>query len=106
MPSSIMRAGLTELNSHYTTGMLDSLKKIFLGDPLKPFLEKVGEINALEEGVQKLSEEELKRSSEDFRKRLAEGGTLDDILPEAFARVREAALRALNQRPFDVQLMG
>ncbi|OGZ00253.1 MAG: preprotein translocase subunit SecA [Candidatus Liptonbacteria bacterium RIFCSPLOWO2_01_FULL_52_25] len=86
--------------------MLDSLKKIFLGDPLKPFLVKVGEINALEEGVQKLSEEELKRSSEDFRKRLAEGGTLDDILPEAFARVREAALRALNQRPFDVQLMG
>jgi preprotein translocase subunit SecA len=92
--------------------MLDSIKKIFSGNALKPFLARVEEINALEEEVKKLSEEDLKRSSEEFRKRLASpddgggGETLDDILPEAFARVREAARRTLNQRPFDVQLIG
>ncbi|HUZ92469.1 MAG TPA: preprotein translocase subunit SecA [Candidatus Paceibacterota bacterium] len=86
--------------------MLDSLKRIFSGDQLKPLREKVAEINALEEDAKKLSDEELRESSHMFRNRLSAGETLDDILPEAFARVREAARRTLGQRPFDVQLMG
>ncbi len=86
--------------------MFNSLKKVFSGNALKPLEEKVEEINALEADIQKLSDEDLKRSSEEFKKRLAGGETIEDILPDAFARVREAARRKLGQRPFDVQLVG
>ena len=72
-------------------------------DSLAPIIEK---INSFEPELQKLSEEGLKEKTADFRKRLSEGETLDDILPEAFAVAREAARRALGQRHFDVQLVG
>ncbi len=63
-------------------------------------------INALEAGTKALSDEALRARTSEFRDRLAKGETLDDILPEAFAVVREAARRTLGQRHFDVQLMG
>jgi preprotein translocase subunit SecA len=70
---------------------------------LRPNVQK---INALEPKYQPLSDEELRAQTEALRGRLAEGETLDDILPDAFAVVREAAKRTLGQRHFDVQLMG
>jgi preprotein translocase subunit SecA len=85
------------------------LSKIF-GDPnekfvknLQPIIEK---INSFEPEFEKLSAEQLKAKTVDFKERLASGQTLDDILPEAFALVREAGKRTLNQRHFDVQMIG
>src|SRR5205085_10417203 len=63
-------------------------------------------INAQEPQIQQLSDAELEGSAEMFRKRLAAGETLDDILPDAFARVREASRRFLRMRHYDVQLIG
>jgi preprotein translocase subunit SecA len=70
---------------------------------MKPIVAK---INALEADMQRLSDEQLRAKTDEFRKRLQDGQTLEDILPEAFAAVREAARRTLNMRHFDVQLMG
>ncbi|MFH1473203.1 MAG: preprotein translocase subunit SecA [bacterium] len=63
-------------------------------------------INALESEFEKLSSEEFKAKTQEFRNRLKAGETLDELLPEAFASVREAAKRTLGQRHFDVQLLG
>ncbi|MDO5555082.1 MAG: preprotein translocase subunit SecA [Clostridia bacterium] len=68
-----------------------------------PIIEK---INNLEDETSKLSDEELKNKTTLFKKRLSEGETLDEILPEAFATVREASKRVLGMRHFDVQLIG
>ena len=70
---------------------------------LKPLVAK---INALEEKMVKLSDSELRGKTEYFKKQLADGKTLDDILPEAYAVVREASKRVLGMRHFDVQLIG
>jgi preprotein translocase subunit SecA len=89
--------------------MFSYFKKIF-GTPnsrtLKSFGSIVTHINSLEPHFVKLSDEELRAQTNIFRQQLAEGKTLDDILPEAFALVREAAKRTLGQRHFDVQLIG
>jgi len=70
-------------------------------------LEKYAEqVNALEEHFEDLTDEELREETAEFRARYAAGETLDDLLPEAFAAVREAAKRTLGMRHFDVQLMG
>jgi len=66
----------------------------------------VDAVNALEPNIQGLSDDELKGQTELFRQRLAGGERLDDLLPEAFATVREAAIRTLGQRHYDVQLIG
>ncbi|NPB09685.1 MAG: preprotein translocase subunit SecA [Thermodesulfobacteria bacterium] len=66
----------------------------------------VARINELEPEVQKLSDQELRAKTDEFKERLARGETLDDLLPEAFAVVREASRRVLGMRHFDVQLMG
>jgi len=73
---------------------------------IKRLMPRVGAINALEPEMQKLSDEQLRAKTDEFRARLAQGATLDDILPEAFAVVRETGKRVLGQRHFDVQLMG
>src|SRR3954453_1775963 len=73
---------------------------------LKKLRPLVGEINALESTIQTLSDEELRGKTGEFRQRFASGETLDDLLPEAFAVVREAGWRTLNMRHFDVQLIG
>jgi len=64
------------------------------------------QINALEDSFSSLSDVELREETDRFKARLADGESLDDLLPEAFATVREAAKRTLGQRHFDVQLMG
>src|SRR3954470_8819231 len=66
----------------------------------------VARINELEPAMQALSDEDLKGKTAEFRQRRAQGETLDDLLPEAFAACREAGRRFLNMRHFDVQLMG
>src|SRR5436305_14351378 len=66
----------------------------------------VGQVNAFESAIQILSDEQLRAKTAEFRQRFAQGETLDDLLPEAFAVVREAGRRTLNMRHFDVQLIG
>src|SRR5258705_13975423 len=66
----------------------------------------VDEVNVFEPSVKPLSDERLRAKTAEFRDRLSKGETLDDLLPEAFAVVREAGRRTLNMRPFDVQLIG
>ncbi len=73
---------------------------------LKRLSKKVSEINALEESMSQLSDADLKAKTGEFRQRLADGASLDSLLPEAFAVVREAGKRVLNMRHFDVQLIG
>ncbi len=73
---------------------------------LKQYSRNVARINALEPEFAKLSDGALRGKTAEFRKRLAEGASLDDLLPEAFAVVREAGKRALRMRHFDVQLVG
>src|SRR5882762_10275569 len=73
---------------------------------VKGFDKPVAKINALEPELAKLSDEQLRAKTTEFRERLAKGETLDGLLPEAFAVVREAAKRTLGQRHFDVQLKG
>jgi preprotein translocase subunit SecA len=89
---------------------ISALAKQFFGSAnerkIKPYWAVVAKINALEPRFKAMSDEELKAMTPAFRERLAAGETLDDLLPEAFAVVREAATRTLGQRHFDVQLVG
>ena len=81
-----------------------------LGDPnareVKRHLERVADVNELEPLIEKLSDAELTAKTEELRERLRQGETLDELLVEAFAVVREAARRAIGLRPFDVQMVG
>src|SRR5947199_8076751 len=90
--------------------MIGALARKLFGTPndrrVKGYQSRVDAINALEGEIEKLSDEALKARTDSFRKELAEGKTLDDILVPAFATVREAAKRTLGQRHFDVQLVG
>ena len=90
--------------------MLDNILKKLIGSKndreLKRLWGKVQAINALEPAIQALSDEELKAKTPYFKELLAAGATLNDILPEAFAVVREASRRVLRMRHFDVQLIG
>lgn len=89
--------------------MLGLVKKIF-GDAnereVKRLLKTVEVINGLETEFEKLSDEQLQSKTVEFRERLAKGDTVDQLLPEAFATVREAAKRTLGMRHYDVQLLG
>ena len=73
---------------------------------IKTLSKRLARINALEQEYQDLSDEDLAESTVKFRARLEQGETLDDLLEEAFAVVREAGKRVLNMRHFDVQLIG
>ncbi len=73
---------------------------------VKRMSKSVGKINELESALQALSDEELQAKTPEFRERLEQGETLDDLLFEAFATVREAGVRALGMRHFDVQMIG
>ena len=89
--------------------MLDFLKKILGGGneaQLKKLKKPVDDVMALEEAYRKLTDEQLQAKTEEFRERLRKGETEDDILPEAFATVREAADRVLGLRPYRVQVLG
>lgn len=89
--------------------MANFLSKLF-GDQntrdLKPFEALVPKINALEASISPLSDAQLKAKTTEFKERLSKGESLDDLLPEAFAVVREASKRTLGQRHFDVQMIG
>ena len=82
------------------------LFKTYSEKEVKRVMPLVNQINGLEEEMSKLSDKELRGKTEYFKKQLQEGKTLDDILPEAFAVVREASKRVLGMRHFDVQLIG
>src|SRR6187401_1980661 len=90
--------------------MLDTILAKVVGTQnereLKRLRPLVAEIGALEAAMQALTDEQLRAKTVEFRERLAKGETLDDLLVEAFAVVREAAKRTLGQRPFNVQLKG
>lgn len=86
--------------------ILDKVLRIGEGRIVKKLSGLADQVNALEESFEALSDAELREETDRFRARLAEGETLDDLLPEAFAAVREASRRTLGQRHFDVQLMG
>ena len=89
--------------------IMSILSKIF-GDPNEKFIKNlqptIDKINSFEPEFEKLSAEQLKEKTKEFKERLQKGETLEDILPEAFALVREAGKRTLNQRHFDVQMIG
>lgn len=88
---------------------MNILEKIFGSHSekeIKRIMPLVEKIEALDETMQALTDEELKGKTEEFKKRLADGETLDDILPEAFAVVREAAVRTVGMKHYRVQLIG
>lgn len=82
------------------------LSSIFGGDVPKRYYKIVNKINDLEASLHAFSDADLQGKTAEFKERLAQGATLDDILPEAFATVREASRRTLGQRHYDVQLIG
>jgi len=86
--------------------VLDKLGDFGEGRKVKKLAEIAHVIGTFEPEIEELSDTELRAKSDEFKQRLADGETLDDILPEAFACVREAAKRTIGQRHFDVQLMG
>lgn len=90
--------------------MLNKLLKSLFGSKNERELKRMGKnvarINALEPAMQALSDEQLKAKTQEFRDRYQKGETLDNLLPEAFAVVREASRRVMNMRHFDVQLIG
>jgi preprotein translocase subunit SecA len=90
--------------------MLQRIGRLLSGDPIKKELDRyfqtVEDVNALEPQFEELSDEALCAKTAEFRARLAQGETLDDLLPEAFAAVREASKRTIGLRHFDVQLIG
>ncbi|MGI1657405.1 MAG: preprotein translocase subunit SecA [Desulfitobacterium sp.] len=76
------------------------------GREIKKYQKRVEVINALEPEIKALSDEQLRAKTDEFKQRLADGESLDDLLPEAFAVVREASWRVIGQRHYDVQLIG
>ncbi|MFQ5445252.1 MAG: preprotein translocase subunit SecA, partial [Nitrospinales bacterium] len=89
--------------------VLSLVKKIFGTKnerELKRLQFYVDEINALEEKIKVLTDAELKAKTEEFKERLKQGASLDDLIVESFAVVREASWRTLKMRHFDVQLIG
>ena len=90
--------------------MFQKIAKMLGGDPNKKEIEKssqlVDQINAFEPAFEALSDEGLKNKTNEFRKRLADGETLDDLLAEAFAAVREASKRTTGMRHYDIQMVG
>ena len=87
-------------------GVINKIFKSYSEKEVKRVMPIVEKINALEDEMTKLSDEELKNKTDKLKNELKEGKTLDDILPEAFAVVREASKRVLGMRHFDVQLIG
>jgi preprotein translocase subunit SecA len=86
--------------------VLNRLLRAGEGKMLKRLDSIAGHINSLEDDLVELSDAELRAKTDEFRERYADGTSLDELLPEAFAVAREAARRVLGQRPYDVQLMG
>ena len=86
--------------------IFNKIFKSYSEKEVKRIMPIVDKINSLEDEISKLTDEELKNKTNEFKEQLDNGKTLDDILPEAFAVVREASKRVLGMRHFDVQLIG
>jgi preprotein translocase subunit SecA len=86
--------------------IIDKLLRLGEGKILRELEAIAKAVNAIEDDFVKMSDDELRGMTEEFKKRLADGETLDDLLPEAFAVAREASKRVTGMRPFDVQIMG
>ncbi|MEU7832287.1 MULTISPECIES: preprotein translocase subunit SecA [unclassified Nonomuraea] len=86
--------------------ILDKILRAGEGKTLRKLKRIADQVNSIEDDFTSLSDAELRALTDEFKQRLADGETLDDLLPEAFATVREAARRVLGQRHFDVQIMG
>ncbi|MCI7551608.1 MAG: preprotein translocase subunit SecA [Actinomycetaceae bacterium] len=86
--------------------LLDKILRAGEGRTLKKLARITESVNVLEESMKELSDDELRAQTDVFRERYANGESLDDLLPEAFATVREASVRTLGMRHFDVQIMG
>ena len=86
--------------------MLSKLLRLGEGRMVKRLKKVADYVNTLSDDVEKLSDAELRAKTAEFKKRVADGEDLDDLLPEAFAVAREASWRVLSQRPFDVQEIG
>ncbi len=86
--------------------ILDKLLRIGEGKILRQLEAVAKAVNAIEDDFVAMSDEELRGMTDEFRRRLADGEDLDDLMPEAFATVREASKRVTGMRPFDVQIMG
>jgi preprotein translocase subunit SecA len=86
--------------------LLTKILRMGEGRKVKVLQQRVETVSALEPEIQKLSDADLRRKTDEFRERLAGGETLDDLLSEAFAVVREVSRRTLGMRPFDEQIMG
>ncbi|MCY9785555.1 preprotein translocase subunit SecA [Nocardiopsis sp. EMB25] len=87
-------------------GILSKLLRAGEGKTLRRLTKLKDQVNSLEEDYVDLSDEELRDLTKEYKERYEDGESLDDLLPEAFATVREAAKRTLGQRPYDVQIMG
>ena len=87
-------------------GLLSKIFGTYSEKEVKRVMPLVEKINSLEEEISKLTDKELQQKTNEFKRKLQEGSTLDEILPEAFAVVREASKRVLGMRHFDVQLIG
>src|ERR1700735_3014156 len=103
-------SGSSRTDRLWKVRMIASIARAIFGSAndrsLKGYQRRVPAINALEDGMKALSDEALAAKTPEFRARLADGATLEELLPEAFAVVREASRRTLGQRHFDVQLVG
>ena len=86
--------------------IIDKLLRIGEGKILRQLEAVAKAVNAIEDDFVAMSDDELRGMTAEFKERLADGETLDDLMPEAFATVREAAKRVIGQRHFDVQIMG
>src|SRR3546814_8728851 len=91
-------------------GMLGAIAKSLFGSSndryVKSIFKTVERINGFEPAMSAMSDDELRQQTQMFREQLANGAKLDDLLPEAFATVREAAKRTMGQRHYDVQMVG
>src|SRR3954470_4309264 len=86
--------------------VIDKILRAGEGKVLRKLKRIADQVNSIEEDFVDMSDAELRALTDTYKERLADGETLDDLLPEAFATVREAAKRTLGQRHFDVQVMG
>lgn len=87
-------------------GLIEKIIGSYSDREIKRIIPVVDEIEGLESKMKELGDEQLRNKTNEFKERLANGETLDDILPEAFAVVREASARVLGMRHFRVQLIG
>ena len=87
-------------------GFMDFLSNLGSGSQLRKLRKVADQVNLIEEDFQEMSDAELREQTDTFKERLEDGEDLDQLLPEAFATVREASVRVLNKRHFDVQIMG